>query len=99
MKKGIILSALTVFLAVTVSYAQKFNGLDMNMGNLSRLSDAKSRSISPENFTGEKGKLYLLKHFRIVESIGCHSYLYLMVNASSKLSYASESAIARSISS
>jgi len=34
----------------------KFNGLGMNMGNLSLLSDAKSRSISPENFTGEKGK-------------------------------------------
>ncbi len=33
-----------------------FNGLYMNMGNLPRLSDAKSRSISPENFTGEKGK-------------------------------------------
>jgi len=33
-----------------------FNGLGMNMGNLSRLSDAKTRSISPENFTGEKGK-------------------------------------------
>jgi len=33
-----------------------FNGLHMNMGNLSRLSDAKSRSISPENFTGEKGQ-------------------------------------------
>ena len=32
-----------------------FNGLDMNMGNLSRLSNAQSRSISPENFTGEKG--------------------------------------------
>lgn len=28
----------------------------MNMGNLARLSDAKTRSISPENFTGEKGK-------------------------------------------
>jgi len=28
----------------------------MNLGNLSRLSDAKTRSISPENFTGEKGK-------------------------------------------
>mgnify|MGYP000813309447 FL=1 len=28
----------------------------MNMGNLSRLSNAQSRSISPENFTGEKGK-------------------------------------------
>jgi hypothetical protein len=33
-----------------------FNGLGMSMGNLSRLSDAKTRSISPENFTGEKGK-------------------------------------------
>jgi len=33
-----------------------FNGLGMNMGNLSRLSQAKTRSISPENFTGEKGK-------------------------------------------
>jgi hypothetical protein len=33
-----------------------FNGLEMNLGNLSRLSNAKSRSISPENFTGEKGK-------------------------------------------
>ena len=33
-----------------------FNGLGMNMGNLARLSDAKTRSISPENFTGEKGK-------------------------------------------
>ncbi len=28
----------------------------MNMGNLYRLSNAKTRSISPENFTGEKGK-------------------------------------------
>jgi len=36
-------------------WAQSFNGLDVNMGNLYRLSNAKSRSISPENFTGEKG--------------------------------------------
>lgn len=28
----------------------------MDMGNLSRLSKAQTRSISPENFTGEKGK-------------------------------------------
>jgi len=34
----------------------KFNGLHMSMGNLSRLSDARTRSISPENFNGEKGK-------------------------------------------
>lgn len=33
-----------------------FDGLGMNLGNLSRISSAKSRSISPENFTGEKGK-------------------------------------------
>ncbi len=32
-----------------------FDGLGMNMGNLCRLSAAKTRSISPENFTGEKG--------------------------------------------
>lgn len=41
------------------AYAQspsKFNGLDSNLGNLYRLSDAKTRSISPENFTGEPGK-------------------------------------------
>lgn len=33
-----------------------FDGLGLHLGNLSRLSLAKSRSISPENFTGEKGK-------------------------------------------
>lgn len=33
-----------------------FNGLDLHLGNLARLSNAESRSISPENFTGEAGK-------------------------------------------
>lgn len=33
-----------------------FNGLDMNLGNLYRMSHAQSRSISAENFSGEKGK-------------------------------------------
>ena len=33
-----------------------FNGLGVNLSNLYRLSDAVTRSISPENFTGEKGK-------------------------------------------
>jgi hypothetical protein len=33
-----------------------FNGLGMNLGNLSRLSNAQTRSISPENLTGEKGR-------------------------------------------
>ena len=33
-----------------------FNGLGMHMGNLARLSNAETRSISPENFTGDKGR-------------------------------------------
>ncbi len=33
-----------------------FNGLGMNLGALSRLSDAETRSISAENPNGEKGK-------------------------------------------
>jgi hypothetical protein len=33
-----------------------FNGLGMHLGNLSQLSDAESRSISPENFNGAKGE-------------------------------------------
>jgi len=33
-----------------------FNGLDMSLGSLPRLSSAVTRSISAENFTGEKGK-------------------------------------------
>ncbi len=35
---------------------KSFNGLGVTMGNLSRLSKAQTRSVSPENFTGEKGK-------------------------------------------
>ena len=34
----------------------RFSGLNLHLGNLYRLSDAESRSISPENFTGEKGR-------------------------------------------
>ena len=34
----------------------QFNGLGLHLGNISRLSSAETRSISPENFTGEKGK-------------------------------------------
>jgi hypothetical protein len=49
--------ALGVLTAGTVWTAEPaFNGLDLHLGNLFRLSNAKSRSISPENFTGEKGK-------------------------------------------
>ena len=49
---------LLLFISTTASAQQqeKFNGLNMNLGNLFRLSDAKTRSISPENLTGEPGK-------------------------------------------
>ncbi|PZR28112.1 MAG: hypothetical protein DI535_08125 [Citrobacter freundii] len=47
---------LASFLGFHAFSQSKFNGLEVNMGNLSRLSDAKTRSISPENFTGAKGK-------------------------------------------
>jgi len=56
MKRKIFLSLLMVATAMAGFSQSKFNGLDMNMGNLYRTSDAKTRSISPENFTGEKGK-------------------------------------------
>lgn len=52
---------LILFLAIVASVpafgqSGNFNGLDMNMGNLYRLSDAQTRSISPENPTGASGK-------------------------------------------
>jgi hypothetical protein len=39
-----------------------FDGLNLDLGNLARVSDAQSRSISPENFTGEKGKAGMAVH-------------------------------------
>jgi hypothetical protein len=42
--------------ASSVAADAPFNGLDQNLATLYRTSQAKTRSISPENFTGEKGK-------------------------------------------
>jgi hypothetical protein len=50
MRKYAFLAGMLCFLALTVHAQQKFNGLDANMGNIYRMSDAVSRSISPENF-------------------------------------------------
>lgn len=52
-------SLLPALLCSIFIHAQKsgsFSGLDVNMGNLYRLSDAKTRSISSENITGEPGQ-------------------------------------------
>jgi Protein of unknown function (DUF2961) len=42
-------------LSATLSAQQPYNGVESNLGNLFRLSNAKSRSISPENMNGVKG--------------------------------------------
>jgi hypothetical protein len=52
----VLLAAAAMVLAAAQTQDKPFNGLGMNMGSLSRLSKAQIRSISPENFTGEKGK-------------------------------------------
>jgi D-arabinan exo alpha-(1,3)/(1,5)-arabinofuranosidase (non-reducing end) len=57
MKK--ISASFLLIMIVSFTIAQKpakFNGLDVNLGNLFRLSDAKTRSIGPESITGEPGK-------------------------------------------
>ncbi len=41
---------------INMANSDNFNGLGMGLGNLARLSHAKTRSISAENFTGAKGK-------------------------------------------
>jgi len=51
-----LLTVLTVVFGSLFSQNVPFDGIQNNMGNLFLLSDAKSRSISPENFTGEKGR-------------------------------------------
>ncbi len=56
MKTNLTILILLCLVPLTGLSQGKFNGLDMNMGNLYRLSDARSRSISPENFSGEKGR-------------------------------------------
>jgi hypothetical protein len=59
MKKTVLIVALLALTAQVSSQnpdRMEFNGLEMGLGNLARLSKAETRSISPENFTGEKGK-------------------------------------------
>jgi Protein of unknown function (DUF2961) len=51
-----LLHVSTVFLAFTpLVHADSFSGIDNSLSSLYRTSDAESRSISPENFTGERG--------------------------------------------
>ncbi|MEO6977368.1 MAG: glycoside hydrolase family 172 protein [Mucilaginibacter sp.] len=56
MKKSALIVLMSAFVGLSAAAQEKFNGLGVNMGNIYRMSDAKTRSISPENFNGEKGK-------------------------------------------
>jgi hypothetical protein len=55
-KAGLSVLALAVVAVAAAQTEKGYNGLGLGLGNLSRLSKAQTRSISPENFTGEKGK-------------------------------------------
>ncbi len=54
--KKFIYLLICIFISSNLFAQSKHNGIESNMSNIFRMSDAKSRSISPENFTGEKGK-------------------------------------------
>lgn len=57
MKKIIcLLCFLANCITALAQQAGSFNGVNTNLGNLQKLSTAKSRSISPENFSGKKGQ-------------------------------------------
>jgi hypothetical protein len=45
-----------IIISLSTFSQEKYNGMNANLSNIYRLSDAKSRSISPENVNGEKGK-------------------------------------------
>ncbi len=49
--------AFVVCAAIDIAAQQEsFDGLYLHLGNLFRVSNAKTRSVSPENFTGEAGR-------------------------------------------
>lgn len=56
MRKRLLPLFLFCTMAITIKAQEKFNGIGSGMGNLFRMSSAKTRSISPENFNGAKGK-------------------------------------------
>lgn len=56
MKTKSLFFIIACLLATTTFAQSKFDGLNTNLDNLYLTSDAKSRSISPENFNGAKSK-------------------------------------------
>ena len=52
----VVLTIVVAAVMLGAAEDKTFNSLGLGLGSLSRLSKAQTRSISPENFTGEKGK-------------------------------------------
>jgi D-arabinan exo alpha-(1,3)/(1,5)-arabinofuranosidase (non-reducing end) len=55
MKKHLFFLFICSIAGLATQAQQKYNGIDAGMNNIYRMSDAKTRSISPENFNGAKG--------------------------------------------
>ncbi|HXR85308.1 MAG TPA: DUF2961 domain-containing protein, partial [Hanamia sp.] len=56
MKNNTLLFLFCLFISFSGISQGKYNGIESNISNIFRLSDAQSRSISPENFSGAKGR-------------------------------------------
>lgn len=56
MKRFFLVTMWAICFVAIAGAQQPFNGITNSMGTLYLLSDARTRSISPENFTGAKGK-------------------------------------------
>ena len=55
-KKIVCYLGVSLFISAAAFAQSKFNGIESNMSNIFRMSDAQTRSISPENFNGAKGQ-------------------------------------------
>jgi len=55
-RETILLGSLLALAVAGQAQSTPYDGLDNNLANLYRLSNAQSFSISPENPTGEKGQ-------------------------------------------
>jgi hypothetical protein len=61
-KPTAFLLAAILFSGSCLAQQENYNGIESNLQNIYRLSNAQSRSISPENFTGAKGQGGMATH-------------------------------------
>src|SRR5579872_7047019 len=55
-RMALVIGTAIVCATPTIAQSPSYDGLNNGIGNIFRLSDAKTFSIGPENLTGEKGK-------------------------------------------